>query len=1725
MAKMYPNVTGVARLAGGTPASSVTINSPVNMLGYKQVTISSNPGNAAIYYNTNDTTPNTSNARYAGPLKYTYTVLLRAMARANGYTDSSTVLAVYVDKAATPTITVTNKPAGAVVEMRTSNNADTIIYTTDGSNPGFDINTGKPTNGQVYNRATGLTVTQNCTIKAAAVGSGRSLSNVSQPVEVLIGPPDAPQVKVSARKIAQGDPVQVTWDADATASSYVARLYNGETLVEEQEVQSPSAVFALSNAGSFTVKVTGKNAFGEGDASEPVAVESVAPLRVRFLITAIDEETGEEVTTVHDEQYVKYGTPATKPKTPYRRGYTFAGWNKTFANIVEDMDVTAEWDKNTYTVLFYSADGTKRLDRQVIEYNEAATPPELGAPPAGYVFSGWAVVNADEDSNRDYTRVDSNMTLRAVYAWADQELPVVAEITRAERTASGNYAVDVTLSNYPTGTTTALLRVALKTKDGKLVQTSRETVEIGAGSSVNRTVTLKYSGDYVASVAEVEVVGLDGNYRTGGAYSAAVTADVVTLDNFSYTEWSEWSTEMPTASDTVEVEEATQWRSRTKQTTTSTSSSLSGWNATGTSTTTYGNWVQQPGTTSKPTASDTLSITSQSTAYTYYRWCNYYDGKWQQDSIAYGSSSVYHEITLGSPMAANANKFGDQGGRSYDIHGPYGSCGHKREGQSYWWTKSVVTTYQYKTRTKTVTYDFWKWGEWTEWSMDEATATSDREVESRTVYRYRTKVPGAITGNEDTSGTQQHITGSIAVEDNLAGKEATIMVYNATNTDPNEDQIQFIGQTTIGEGNTYDFTFIPKSDPTVETGDFIVSLGVKGSTGLVNVATVKAPHEQFKVTYQYEDADGNVQIVSEQMVDEGGTADIPDAPERESVQFLGWNTSATNVRRDTTVSALFAPRTATVAWVDWVNNNVSLQTVNYGSTLAAPGEAPEATGYTFQGWDAILSGQTTVTDDMVVNAVYEPIQYQVWFTGANGELFKKVMVNHGEVAELPDENPTAEGMIFMGWDTTSGTPWWNVTEDMTVKSIFVWEDTVSDPYPTEEITEGYTDPEGETVFLDTATDGATIRYTTDGSEPNERSTIYVPSRGIQITQPTTIRAMGLVQGMNNSNVTDIEVNVTATNDIGNADAFAIDCAILDPEVPAEPGADVILGNTLLVEGVDYTIEYFDNTEIGTGRAVITGIGNYIGTKEIEFEVIAAPEEQGIDISEATAAEITPQTYTGEAIEPEITLTYEDQTLVKDTDYEVAYENNTEVGTATITVTGIGDYSGTKTIEFQIVAAPEPVNTETLQGAIESATQIAAYAVSEDGTDLEAGTTYITQSEKDAIDAAIAAAQAVLGNGEATQEQVDAAAQALQAAIDAVEPKTAQGQTQPVDKSALQTVIESASQLAAYTVSEDGSGLEAGTIYITQAEKDAIDAAIAAAQTVLDDADATQAQVDAAVTSLAEAVAAVTPKTAEEQGQPVDKTALQEAVDAAQTLVDAYAISEDGAGLEVGTQYVSQSAQDALSSAIAVAQAILDYDGATEAQVKAATDALAAAQQSFEGAVKTVEEPEPEGIEVELIPIYRMYNTKTSEHLWTKSKAEYNACGTGNYKDWKQENIAWYSPNMKAPSSYDQSTQDCFVYVYRLYDKGRTGDHIYLTYGTEMRQYLADGWVVDKGAGFWTLTEGTVVIDRKTIPIYRAYNSKLKRGKHHYTPSKNEYDSICKNHGWKPEGVKFYVVKK
>ena len=64
-------------------------------------------------------------------------------------------------------------------------------------------------------------------------------------------------------------------------------------------------------------------------------------------------------------------------------------------------------------------------------------------------------------------------------------------------------------------------------------------------------------------------------------------------------------------------------------------------------------------------------------------------------------------------------------------------------------------------------------------------------------------------------------------------------------------------------------------------------------------------------------------------------------------------------------------------------------------------------------------------------------------------------------------------------------------------------------------------------------------------------------------------------------------------------------------------------------------------------------------------------------------DIADVTYTGKAQKPAVVVKNGDKTLVEGTDYTVKYSNNTNAGTATATITGIGNYSGTASKTFTI----------------------------------------------------------------------------------------------------------------------------------------------------------------------------------------------------------------------------------------------------------------------------------------------------------------------------------------------------------------------------------------------------------------------------------------------------------
>lgn len=117
------------------------------------------------------------------------------------------------------------------------------------------------------------------------------------------------------------------------------------------------------------------------------------------------------------------------------------------------------------------------------------------------------------------------------------------------------------------------------------------------------------------------------------------------------------------------------------------------------------------------------------------------------------------------------------------------------------------------------------------------------------------------------------------------------------------------------------------------------------------------------------------------------------------------------------------------------------------------------------------------------------------------------------------------------------------------------------------------------------------------------------------------------------------------------------------------------------------------TEAGEYVVKATPVGNrYAGTLETTFTV------KGVDVAQNTkVADIADQVYTGEAIEPEVTVTNDNMTLVEGKDYTVSYSGNVEGGTAVAIIKGIGNYSGTIEKEFTITQGQQELSmTNPLQ---------------------------------------------------------------------------------------------------------------------------------------------------------------------------------------------------------------------------------------------------------------------------------------------------------------------------------------------------------------------------------------------------------------------------------------------
>lgn len=896
------------------------------------------------------------------------------------------------------------------------------------------------------------------------------------------------------------------------------------------------------------------------------------------------------------ELTLDYGDYAELFEEPARKGYTFAGWENVSTGIVsmnayakapikEDTAYRATYTKKVYTVKFYDTDGSL-IETQNVAYGDSASEEKaiasLKSTDENHVFAGWSLVRvSDETSKGNLQEVDADMSLQAIVKWKNADLPVRITIRSAEANSDMSIHPVIDIATDETQEFSFYLVAALTAeKNGvkKTVYVDRQIftvpegtngIQIGAEGS-GYAFDLKTKGINLSAVSNIEVMALEcrEDNSTGGAYSeiARLAVDY----DAHWSEPSEWTTEKPQEQTNRVIEEKVQYSGRNLETKYSSAASMEGYtkarteyyNETSGKWTTshsysYGGWrtsAPSTGTSDKGTYKSVVTKDSKTTyrGYAYYcgckKWCwknsggvcKYCGGKTKYLLTVYSSTSLAKSgytkdasdgsFTLSSNTikTVSSGKLGQIYAISYNGSNVSSFTCNAVTKKIYLWSQSNGTVY--RTKTEKVRNAFTRYGEGSDWS--DVKPTADR-IDTRTVYRY-TDLIVTPASSEEISGESRHYEGRLNTNEDLAGKVATVMIYQANNFDPNKYQMQYVDQITLGTDNTYSFDYILKEEPTIESGNYIISLGVEGGTGLVTIGMIEAPKREYAVSLFYRNAEGEKEyLIENQTVKENGNLDLSNItiPQKAGYYFIGWSERTTNITSNCEIEAIYLPVQNAVVFVDWINQTIEMQHALTGEKIAAPGGAQDMQGYTFKNWKlpdgttAAVDEEITITGDMIIVADYDTITYEVKFLNEDGSVLSTQNVVYGHAANPPEAPAVKTGKVFLGWSEENA--WWNVTSDMEVTPLVVYELTAETP---EAIINGINDYIENDIEL-RAEEGAKIYYTTDGTDPqipnedgtfdSETTTKEYEEGGLNFTEDTTIKVIAASEGKNVSEILEV----------------------------------------------------------------------------------------------------------------------------------------------------------------------------------------------------------------------------------------------------------------------------------------------------------------------------------------------------------------------------------------------------------------------------------------------------------------------------------------------------------------------------------------------------------------------------------------------------------------------------
>lgn len=120
----------------------------------------------------------------------------------------------------------------------------------------------------------------------------------------------------------------------------------------------------------------------------------------------------------------------------------------------------------------------------------------------------------------------------------------------------------------------------------------------------------------------------------------------------------------------------------------------------------------------------------------------------------------------------------------------------------------------------------------------------------------------------------------------------------------------------------------------------------------------------------------------------------------------------------------------------------------------------------------------------------------------------------------------------------------------------------------------------------------------------------------------------------------------------------------------KPAVVITYEDEELEEGTDFTLEFGNNTNVGTASVTVSGTGQYEGSLSANFK-ITAKNIKAFKVTGVNASYV----FSGKAVAPAPVVKDGTKVLKKGTDYTLSYTNNKALGTAKVKISGKGNYAG------------------------------------------------------------------------------------------------------------------------------------------------------------------------------------------------------------------------------------------------------------------------------------------------------------------------------------------------------------------------------------------------------------------------------------------------------------------